>query len=403
MISQIESDRVQPSVQLLQALAERLGVSFEELLPAKSTDQERLARYKQAQAFLSLSHEEQALPLLLGCLQDPHPTWSLLELNRQTARCHHLLGQCSEARLHYEAGLRLAMQEGQTEEVLAIRFELGRVALSAGDLDLALHEWELAYADWKRAASDAEPGYGGELCLQLGHVCCGVGRYEEAIIRYREANGLLRGVKAGKLRKQAELQRGLGHTYERLERWDRAAKHFKSAASLFVRVRNLRAAIEVRVRISVICGRQGWREQGLRMLGECLEEAREMDEASLQVQVLLATARLRCCGREWRDARAHLEEALGCCGEESPERGQVYRLLAEVHGEEGDWTGALAAAEQARLLLEPAGRGEELLDVYGRLVQLYKRQDDYRLASLYLERSRLLLQQEWRTRGWWLF
>lgn len=385
MISQIESDRVQPSRDLLAALAERLGVTAEELLPAQSADLERVARYKQAQSLLALGHQGEALPLLLVCLDDPHPAWPLRELTGQVARCLHTLGRLSEARVWYERALRLAVREGEARAALRLRCRLGEVASELGEAEVARQEWRLAMRELESGVP-ADPTSDSEekeliaaVRLGLARVEQVLGRPDAALCAFEKAVDALRGSR-GLWKWQAAAHAGLGQALEELGRWAEAADHLLLARTLYEQARERRAAVEVRAQHARLLGRFGRRDEAEAEFAECLRQSLSFGSSELIGQVLVLQSQHLHSQGERESALQILREAIRQMPAEDRRCGLLYRSLADAMWETGDEDGARAAAEEAVLLLDRAGWEQELQGACLLLARICKGAGDFQAA-----------------------
>lgn len=385
MISQIESDRVQPSRELLVMLAERLGVAEEELLPAQSVDQERAACYKQAQSLLALGHREEALPLLLACLDDPHPGWPLRELTGQAADCLHELGRLFEARAWYEKALRLAVREGEALDVLRWRCRLGEVAALLGEAEVAVQEWRLALREWESVREDVSVFSAADreliVTAQLGLARAEQesGRPDAALRAFQKAVDVLRGSR-GLWRLRASAHAGLGQTLEGLGRWSEAAEHLDSARTLYEQGRDRRAAVEMRAWQARQLGRMGRWDEAEREFADCLRQSLTLGLSELIGQVLVLHAQHVQSVGEPGAALRTLQETICQLPPEDRHCGVLYRALADAMWQAGDAKGARAAAERAVRLLERAGWEQEWQGACLLLARICKGAGDFQTA-----------------------
>ncbi|MGZ4031308.1 MAG: helix-turn-helix domain-containing protein [Tumebacillaceae bacterium] len=406
MISQIESDKARPSRQLLAALAERLGVSLDQLLPSQYVDEERLARYKQAQAFFALAHYQDALPLLEECLASPHPNWDLVEVTRQTAHCLHKLRCFEKAQTKYEEALRLAIRMQRSEEEVAIRFVLGQVAYDAGHTQVALQEWMRTYQELKNFAAAAmvqlHPVALEDLCLQLGTVYEELHGWEEAICFYKEARRALQGKRAAS-RKRAAAERGLGAMFVKVRRFHEAETHLRDAADLYKMLKDFTRLYEVDVLQAALFRETGRYQEALQVLKTALTEVEALQLPEQQALLLFEQGRiLRKMGKRVT-ALERLQEATLRVPNGNGIHGGIHLEMAELHCDEGWWQSALREAECAKCLLaSDAKQEEDLLRVYRLLTHLYKQIGDYERASQALAETHMLLDKQMREKGWML-
>jgi transcriptional regulator with XRE-family HTH domain len=352
MISQIESGRVQPSRELLGRLAERLGVTFADLLPVKQQEEDRLTHYRKGQAFFELGHVEEAEALFRECLAAPHPSWSRAELTLWLARCAQRLQRLAEARELLEEALRLEAQE--ENEGCEVRAEIWR---RLGELSYAAGEYGVAAEEWKRAYELLQEAAGGErlaVSLGLGRACHALGRHVEAVRYYREARAeVIAG--RGSRRLLAEVEHGLGLL---IEQGSQAEAHLRVAEKLYEGIGDWRRLDDVRAQLALLGG----------------------------------------AGGAWELER--LVELVRTRPEGSRVRGVAERLLAEAYLRDERLELAREWAERAWWTLHAEGREEESLAVVQVLTEVYKRMGEYRQASEWATCATEIQRQLIRRRGW---
>jgi tetratricopeptide (TPR) repeat protein len=394
MISQIESDRVHPSRELLAALAAKLGVTPDELLPARSIDQERTARYRRAQALLALGHAEEALPLLLECLDDPHPKWPLRELTRQTADCLRELGRVREAREMYERALRLAVREDDRREAGKIRCQLGELAEQSGELRIARQEWRMALQDLGEGLpAEAERRLVVKAQLGLARVEQDLGQPLVALRWYEAAIESLRGCR-GMGKQRAAAYAGLGQLLGQLGRLSEAEQHLHRAQKLYEQGRERGVALEVRAQRALLIGLAGRREEAEAEFEVCLRESREILNSHWIGQVLYWQAQFLQSFGELDAALRKLREAIQHFSPDDRRSGRLYMQLAAGLLETGDVEGAREVAQEAITRLEQSGGERELLDACQLLARICKQGGDYQAASMWNTKVNELLRRQ---------
>ncbi|PWK14389.1 helix-turn-helix domain-containing protein [Tumebacillus permanentifrigoris] len=399
MISQIESDRVQPSRELLLQLARRLGADSDLLLPAKLDDQERLARYKRAQAFFTLHHYAQALPILEDCLPISHPAWTPYDLHFQIAVCYQRLEQPVLALPHYEAALEIAIRQDRADDVYDLYKRLGEAAVLCERWALALHwlmhAYQISEPDLQRLT----------LCVGLARAHQALGQEEQAERFWVEAARWNdeRPHRLGSTRTRAEIAAGLGGRFLAQGKLQEAEEQLQVAQALYEQCGLPEMALQVRVQRGVLLCQQGQHHAGFLWLEACRAHAAQSGDPSLQAEILREMAVIRRGEGQLLEVISLLEEALqtvaGISGELST------RLLARLNYEYADalaaaelWMKAREQAEQAVGLLQEHRLQRELLAAYRLLSTIAKQLGDYKQASEYLTQSQALFTQQI---GWW--
>jgi tetratricopeptide (TPR) repeat protein len=101
LISQIESDRVAPSLRVITLLAEQLGVTPHELLDEVETRNLQMQALKEAKELLTQMNGEAALPLLLQLLEASVSYISIVELKLDIAYAKEIIGDIETAISYY--------------------------------------------------------------------------------------------------------------------------------------------------------------------------------------------------------------------------------------------------------------------------------------------------------------
>nr|WP_236588104.1 helix-turn-helix transcriptional regulator [Tumebacillus amylolyticus] len=363
MISQIESGRTHPSHELLRHLALRLGADPDHLLPVLQDDQERLARYKRAQAFFTLHHYAQALPLLEDCLPVSNPAWNPYDLHLQIATCHHWLEQYLAALLHLDAALTIAIAEDRREDVLHLHIRIGETALEAQLWTVAHHRLEFAYRETVQHPERLSPPERlPQLCIALARALAGLDRQEQAVQVWLEASQRATALDVSQsvqLRLEAEIAAGLGKTYAQLGKFREAELQLERAQSLYEKGWLKSQAVRMRLQRAVLLAESGRLHEALQWLEECRDLAERERHPVLQAEVLHGQA------EAWMQA------------------GRLFR--------------ARECAERAVHLLTEARREGELVTAYQLLSAIEKRLGHYRRASECLTRSQELFTKRM---GW---
>jgi transcriptional regulator with XRE-family HTH domain len=149
MISLIESDRANPSEKVLRAIAEKLGVSLEELAVEESSDWEDQSVILIAHTLL-LSNQVEAAETMLRS--------RIPESDRFGRFNDVLLAECRLRQGDYTGALRLleGLEEkwqSDTTILLSIWTKMGRLYAEQGNTEVADHYWQKAYQICKGESS----------------------------------------------------------------------------------------------------------------------------------------------------------------------------------------------------------------------------------------------------------
>ncbi|MGB8957034.1 MAG: tetratricopeptide repeat protein, partial [Tumebacillaceae bacterium] len=343
---------------------------------------------------------DQALPLLLRCLEAPLATWSIRLLHMQAACCCQVLKRYEQAREHYEIALREAVREQAQDDVLRCHIRLGEVAFACGEWSVALHEWQLALRELQRnEPPEDEPGLAYEVLLNLGKVCQQLGDAKSALRHYREALRVMGGGNPP-LRKEAEAMFGIGKSCFRLKRYRVAQQCLCQATVQYDSARDRRSALKARLELARLLRVIGERALALHMLDECEQVARVLQDSELGAQIVCERAVIWQEQGRREQAVEGLSRALRCWSRLSLCGKGVMRLrLADLYAEGECYEAALREAERAAAELAEEGDHAELMKSYQLLTRLHKHLGDYKRASECVVRVNELMSRQIRGAG----
>lgn len=375
-ISTLEAGRVRPSEAAVRHLAERLGVSYEEVAtgrPAHLATELRL-RLVEAQRTLATSAAEDAVTDFTELLAEA----DRLGLDQESASATLGLGECAletgdlpTAQRHFEVAERLLADAPLSQRARAVR---GRAVahLLAGELRYACYLLE-STIDELNASGLPDPG----ALLLL---------YTASIAPYMDMGAHARAAQAGELAlalaprvDDPELVAGM---HRSVARSLIAAGRTDEADASLARAAEIYQQLQIRTEMAHCHWMRGYvRAQDGDLSGAETEllAARDMlasKRAALytaQVEVELADV-LRRQGKA-RQAEDLLHRLLG---ELQPDRGAVHaagahRLLGLIHEEDGETDTAEEHYVKALALLERAGAAGDLADICRLLGDLLRR------------------------------
>jgi tetratricopeptide (TPR) repeat protein len=217
------------------------------------------------------------------------------------------LGDYSEARIAYEAGLALAKEIGNLRDTTASNFQLGNLAMRQGNL------------------SEAEQ------------------RYRKALTTVQQLN---------EPALEATAWHQLGMVYEEVEQWDAAENAYRTSAQIKESLGNMADAASTWFelgRLNRSVGNLGEAEAWYR---KALEQAQKLEDRATASQTLsnLAVV-LRKQPHRLSEARQLAEEALAIKKTLDPAAAEIwvtYDILADIADKQGDSTQAQEYRRQAR-------------------------------------------------------
>lgn len=301
MISQIEMNRTAPSTELLQQLADRLGVDMGYFTDEAAEHSEQTQTYRRAQSLLDIHHYADALPLLEELILVNDLPFRRESLYQDLATCYVQLNMLPEAMDMYEriAGLALAKEDVAT--AVHAYYQAGRIQRSRQQLEEARMYWQRAQVLLEQHPEINMP-VSLKIALNLGKVCLHLGFYPLAETSYIRALTL-----AEQYRSEgdfANIHHGLATVYAMTERYELARVETLAALREYEVQDNQRGVLQCRINLAVILRHQQQYADAISMLTELLETRQQ--DASKPVAVLIERAR---CWLAMEEVEKAIEDA----------------------------------------------------------------------------------------------
>jgi tetratricopeptide (TPR) repeat protein len=414
-----------PSVQALRFLAERLGLPIAYFLDEGQADPEALAPGRraaglhptsdrqqreeaallmltQAEGRLRLHQPEEALQVLqvlagppdeLPRLEQPRwywlAGWALQEAGRSeeaVALCTCGLALAEEAAQQATAPDRSALVE------LAewLRCALGTAEAALGQVDLAVERHQQGW-DAVQAGEVTDPTLALQLALALGQDYLALGRSEGAQALYEAAQPLLEVGEDPRVQAQGAWERA--QVYKTRGQLRRASHALVQAlAGGMLRDAQLQA-VQVQARLgNALLERQDY-ALAERLLRQSLVRAEQAGDEETRAEVLHGLARLFLAQGNASLAMTTAEEGLLVAAASGAFRvqGQLFLTLAAACEAHGQAAGAEAAYQQALNALEQMTKGILRSEAHERYGQFLQRQRRFEEAFQHMRRSLDLL------------
>lgn len=395
MISQIESDKANPSHQLLSQIAEKLETPIEFFLTDIESQQEKLSAYKVARAIMDKGEYKQAIKLLSSMKDEPSTQHSLSDVNFDLATCYLHTGKYDKANSLFEDCLETAITDKDTQRMMKIQHQLGIVAYEQYNYPIAMHYWKKAY-DAAHKETAVDPVLLGEITYRLGMIQSQMGEWDTAKELLTEAASSFK--QGHSIRNIADVYAELAKSHRDNGDYERASQYAESASALYQGINSLRTAIDVESMLGVVLGETGSTEQGIYQLEKCKQEYENYDLHERTGFIHSSLARVYVQAREFEKAVYHCEKALELIGRHEVEKAAVYRMLATIHLEKNDYQEAFDWIDKAAEIVDKAGIAADRVKVYAVYGELYKKQGKYREAMESLEKMNVAMVENLRDR-----
>lgn len=383
MISQIESDKANPSHQLLNSIAEKLETPIEYFLTDVESQLEKISAYHVAHAIMLKGDFKQAIDLLSKIKEAPSTQISMADIKFDLAYCYLNTNELEQANELFEECLELAITGKDSIRMVTIMNQLGAVTFKQRNYPIAIHYWKKAY-DLAKKETDIDPYLFGEIANGIGMVHSQFGEWEQAKEYFEEASQLFKG--SQDIRQIADVYVELAKTYRNTGDYDRAMHFSQSAAALYQGLQSLRSIIDSNAHYGIVLGETGLASEGIDRLENCMFLYENVGFHDRTGYVHSALARALFQAGDYDKAIYHCEQALKTTSGDELERSTIYRILATIDLEKEKYDSALEWIEKAAAIVEQEGSAADQVKVYAVYGDIYKKQGLYREAMECLEK-----------------
>lgn len=393
MISQIESDKANPSHQLLAQIAEKLDTPIEYFLTDVETQLEKVSAYKLAYAILQKGDYQEALQLFSRMEEAPSTQITLSDIQFHLACCYRKLGEYEKAGELFEACLDDAIAGKNAQKMIAIMNQLGAVAYEQKNYPIAIHYLKKGY-DLARKEAVQDPLLTGEIAYRLGMIHSQMSEWELAKQFFEEAAAFMQN--ECMIRKIADVYLELAKTHRDNGNFDQAAQYAESASALYQTLNLLETVIDAKARFGVSLGETGAIQKGIAELERCMAFYENYGLGDRTGSVHAALASVLFQNGDFEKAIHHCEKALELQSQDQLEKASIYRMLAAIHLENGKYEQALEMIAKAAEIVEQAGTASDKVKVYAVYGDIYKKQGLYREAMECLEKMNAAMVENLR-------
>ncbi|MCL6515771.1 helix-turn-helix transcriptional regulator [Alicyclobacillus sp.] len=279
MISQIESDRVAPSPQLLEELARRLGVHpsyFEDDFVQHS---DLAQTYRRARTLLEMKHYEAALPLLQEVMAHPQHFIREEVLFREVAECCEALERWDEACEAYEQVVRASLEKEDVPGAVHAYYSLGHLFRRQNRLRMSRMYWQRAVELLARH-TDLDMPLEVKIRANLGRTQYLLGDHRAALENLEVAARLAKA--RGLTLDLATIRHTMGNVLMETGRHDDARLALEEAMALYTVTRNQRGYNQCLVNLAVNLRLAGDLSGALEYLNRLVEH-RELQRDSIRL------------------------------------------------------------------------------------------------------------------------
>ncbi len=396
MISQIESDKANPSYKVLEAIAEKLETPLEFFLTDIQTQLEQTSAHKVAKALLSSSNYDRAVGLLESLLQKPSSSLNLAEVISDLGECYLQLGRYDEAVTQFEKVLEIAKTKENPTSVLQALNKLGVIEQRRQKHHLAIYQWRKAYEQFE-LLQQPEPFLQSQILTNLGTIHYQLGEFQEALTYYEAAYQFL--AKSSHFEQIGFTYIGLGLSYKRMQEFEKASEYSQYAIAIFESLKNIKLSIDVKKNYGILKSEEGQSEEALKLFQLCVEEYEKHNYNLEAGSVLGEIARLHLKENRFDECKLVCQKALATMPATTIEAAPILRTLAIAEEQFGNRARAIQMMERAIDIFEQNRLLSDLAETYSLLADLYQADGDYRKANQCLHSMKQTLNENLKERG----
>ncbi|PWK11583.1 helix-turn-helix domain-containing protein [Tumebacillus permanentifrigoris] len=397
-ISQIESDKINPSYKLLCQIAERLDVQLDYFLDTRERESylEQTTSHKLAKTFLLANEPQNAVPILEMLLQSQEDN---LEVKMDLATCYTKLNRSQEAIEMLESVMHQSLREDDKLSYVSSMSKLGHVFFQHNNMALALHYWHKAH-EVIQELEDVDPFLHAEVATNLAMVYNHMGNFDRSLELFAESQKLVEG--SSNLHHLATNYLGLGRSYYGKREFRLAEDYCQQAITIFKNLNQVRRSIQIKENFAILRSETGDHEGALHTLQECLQEYTEHGFESYTSNSHAEIAKLLIHLQDFQKAKQHITLAFQNCEPDSVYHAQCYYVRSLFNSAHDDIQSAIPDAQKAIEMFFHVEALQEYNKASLHLSDLYKRMDDYKSSTEVLEQSQIAIQNYLRGKGIYL-
>ncbi|KEO83223.1 helix-turn-helix domain-containing protein [Tumebacillus flagellatus] len=394
-ISQIESDKINPSYKLLCQIADRLDVQLDYFLDTQERESylEQTTSHKLAKTFLMADEPQNAVPILEQLLQSQADN---LDVMMDLATCYSKLNRSREGIELLEIITHQALRlEDKITYVKAMKM-LGSLFFTRNNITLAKHYWEKSY-ETILDLEDVDKFLKAEVMTNLALACNHIGDFDRSLELYETSQKLLEG--STNLHHLATNYLGLGSSYYGKKEYRLAEEYCQQAITIFKNLNQIYRSIQIKENFAILLCERGDIEGALHTLRECLQEYKDHGFDSQTSNTHAEIAKLLLQQNRLEDAKSHLTQAFAICEPSTVYEAQCFYVRSLYEAARGDAQAAISDARRSLAIYLAVEALHEYNKVSLHLSDLYKKLNDYKSSTEVLEETQIAMQNYLRKKG----
>ncbi|TCP57793.1 DNA-binding XRE family transcriptional regulator [Tumebacillus sp. BK434] len=397
MISQIESDKANPSFKLLEGISRKLDVPIDQFLMDMQDKLEHDTRHKLAKSLISAKQYEKAIQVLEGLADEPAVDRN--EVRKELASAYIYAKQFDNATRLLESMLEeVALDKDRSHAVELLRW-LGRAKMEQHDYVMAKHYFQQAMKELAKSES-LDNSTKGSLYHNFAATLAYLGEVQEAIEYYKKAITALQGTP--NLLQMGRTYTALATAYYHMNEYAQAADTTRTAITMFRSVNNRYDEVVAKKNYGILQYELGQYDDAIAQFEECAEEFKAMEEMDLVANVYGEIGTVYFRRKNYQEAEKWCFRALELLGKEHRERAFVYRTMGVMYQELQNFERALEYMLSSVELFEKYGLHVEASKCYSHIVSIYEARGELDKASEYMQKMTSTMREGLRVRGLYL-
>ncbi|MFD2170147.1 tetratricopeptide repeat protein [Tumebacillus lipolyticus] len=397
MISQIESDKANPSFKLLEGISRKLDVPIDQFLMDMQDKLEHDTRHKLAKSLISAKQYDKAIQVLEGLSDEP--SVDRTEVRKELASAYIYAKEFEKATRLLEAMLEeVALDKDRSQAVDLLRW-LGRAKMEQHDYVMAKHYFQQALKELAKSETLNSISRGGlyhnyaATLAYLGEVQEAIGYFKKAVVAYQGTPNLLQ---------MGRAYTALAAAYYQIQEYALAAETTRTAITMFRSVNNRYDEVVAKKNYGILQYELGNYEESIAQFEECANEFQAMGETGLVANVYGEVGTVHFRKKDYQEAEKWCFRSLELLGKEDRERAFVYRTLGVMYQELQNYERALEYMLSSVELFEKYGLLVEASKCYSNIVSIYEAREELDKASEYMQKMTFIMRKGLRVRGLYL-
>ncbi|KEO84094.1 helix-turn-helix domain-containing protein [Tumebacillus flagellatus] len=397
MISQIESDKANPSYKVLEAIAEKLEEPLEYFLADIATQMEQNNAFKVACTLIRSEMYDRAATLLEQLLEEKlSSNLNEAELRYQLGICCMNLGEMERAtELHIQAS-KMHESKFDYEGTIQAQIQLGIVYMKSKKPHKSIYEWRRALALFENLLH-TQPLLKAEVLMHLADVSNQMGEYQDSLMYYQEAYKALN--KTNKLKEIGLIYMEMGSSYAKTQEYEKAGEYAQHAIAIFDALNVIKLRVKINVQYAVMLREQGNADESLQILEACLTTCNQQSLEEELCRIYGEIALHHYFKGDFDGARNAVQHGFASQAMDSLPLGHLYKTLGKIEVACGNTTSALQNFEVAVKTYREHSRHLDLAMTYQEIAALHEATGEYQKATQYLNLMNAAYMENLRERG----